>query len=47
MNWIDSSSTQGHEVEIALRLLLAALFGAVIGLEREMRDRPRVCAHIC
>lgn len=40
MNWIDSSSTQGHEVEIALRLLLAALFGAVIGLEREMRDRP-------
>jgi putative Mg2+ transporter-C (MgtC) family protein len=43
MNWLsflDSTSTQSHELEIALRLTLASLFGAVIGFERELRDRP-------
>lgn len=43
MNWLDfldSSSTQSHEVEITLRLLLAALCGAGIGFEREMQNRP-------
>lgn len=32
--------THTPEIEIALRLALATLLGAVIGVEREMRDRP-------
>jgi putative Mg2+ transporter-C (MgtC) family protein len=43
MDWkaiFDSSSTHTHELEIALRLMLAAGLGGVIGLDREMRDRP-------
>ena len=38
-HFLDSSSTQGHEVEITLRLLLAALCGAGIGFERKMQNR--------
>jgi putative Mg2+ transporter-C (MgtC) family protein len=36
----DSPATHLSEVTIALRLLLAAVFGAVIGYERERLDRP-------
>jgi putative Mg2+ transporter-C (MgtC) family protein len=32
--------THTSEIEIALRLVLATLLGAAIGVEREMRDRP-------
>ena len=30
----------GTEVEIAIRLLLAAIFGAVVGYEREHAEKP-------
>ncbi len=40
MSWSDVSSTHFAETEIAVRLLLACAAGAVVGLEREMRDRP-------
>jgi len=40
MTWLDSSFTHFAETEIALRLGLASLFGAVVGFEREMRNRP-------
>lgn len=40
LNFLDSSSTQGNEAEIALRLFLAALCGAGIGFDRELKDRP-------
>jgi putative Mg2+ transporter-C (MgtC) family protein len=43
MAWIDAldaGHTVTHELEIVLRLLLAAGAGAVIGIEREMKDRP-------
>jgi putative Mg2+ transporter-C (MgtC) family protein len=40
MTWLDSSVTHFAETEIALRLALASLFGAVVGFEREIRDRP-------
>ena len=40
MTWLDSSFTHFAETEIALRLGLASLFGAVVGFEREIRDRP-------
>ena len=36
----DSSHTHLAETEIAVRLLLAAGFGALVGFERELRDRP-------
>jgi putative Mg2+ transporter-C (MgtC) family protein len=37
---LDSAQTSIHELEIALRLLLAAAAGAVIGVEREIKERP-------
>jgi putative Mg2+ transporter-C (MgtC) family protein len=43
MNWtafLDAGSTQTSEIEIAVRLTLAAVFGGIIGVDREMRDRP-------
>ena len=43
MTWasmLDASHTVMHELEIALRLLLAAAAGAAIGIDREMKDRP-------
>jgi putative Mg2+ transporter-C (MgtC) family protein len=43
MSWstlLESSGTHTPELEIALRLILAVLFGGVLGLERELRDRP-------
>jgi len=30
----------GHQIDLAMRLLLAALFGALIGVEREHHERP-------
>ena len=39
-NSLDAGHTVTHELEIALRLVLAAAAGAAIGLEREMKDRP-------
>lgn len=39
-NLLDAPRTTIHELEIALRLVLAALFGGVLGLDREVRDRP-------
>lgn len=43
MAWFDMlvpEQTFIPEPQIALRLFLAALFGAIIGFEREVRDRP-------
>jgi putative Mg2+ transporter-C (MgtC) family protein len=43
MDWkaaFDASSTHTHELEMALRLMLAAGLGGVIGFDREMRHRP-------
>ncbi len=40
MPWLDSSFTHFQETDIALRLLIATAFGAVVGFEREVRDRP-------
>jgi putative Mg2+ transporter-C (MgtC) family protein len=43
MAWYDSldaGHTVTHELEIALRLVLAAAAGAAIGFEREIKDRP-------
>jgi putative Mg2+ transporter-C (MgtC) family protein len=40
MHWLDSLRTATPEAAIALRLLLAAALGAVIGLEREYMARP-------
>jgi putative Mg2+ transporter-C (MgtC) family protein len=40
MPWFDTLRTATPETAIALRLLLAASLGAVIGLEREFRARP-------
>jgi putative Mg2+ transporter-C (MgtC) family protein len=37
---LDASHTVTHELDIALRLTLAAAAGAVIGIERESKDRP-------
>lgn len=39
-NALDAGHTVTHELEILLRLLLAAAAGAAIGIEREMKDRP-------
>ena len=39
-SFYESTRTHIPELEIALRLVLAALFGGVIGLDRELRDRP-------
>ncbi len=39
MDWLDSVRTSTPEYLIALRLLLAAGLGAVIGFERESKDR--------
>lgn len=36
----DSLTTHLPESTIALRLIVAAVLGALIGVEREMRDRP-------
>lgn len=43
MAWYDSldvGHTVTHELQIGLRLVLAALAGAAIGFEREIKDRP-------
>jgi putative Mg2+ transporter-C (MgtC) family protein len=40
MAFLDSSATRTPEPEIALRLTLAALFGGVLGIDRELQDRP-------
>ena len=43
MAWYDSldaGHTVTHELEIGLRLVLAAAAGAAIGFERETKDRP-------
>ncbi|HXF55776.1 MAG TPA: MgtC/SapB family protein [Hyphomicrobiaceae bacterium] len=40
MNWLDSLATTIPETAIALRLLVAACLGGVIGLDRELRDMP-------
>lgn len=40
MTALDSLRTVTPELTIGLRLLLAALLGAAIGFERELRDRP-------
>ncbi len=43
MAWYDSFDAGGtlmHELEITLRLVLAAAAGAAIGFERESKDRP-------
>lgn len=43
MSWtalFDSARTHAPEVEILLRLVLASLVGGIVGLEREMKDRP-------
>lgn len=43
MTWVEMlvpERTYIPEPQIALRLFLAALFGAIIGFEREVRDRP-------
>jgi putative Mg2+ transporter-C (MgtC) family protein len=37
---LDAGHTVTHEMEIVLRLLLAAGAGAAIGVDREMKDRP-------
>lgn len=37
---LDASHTTTHELEIVLRLLMAAGAGAAIGIEREIKDRP-------
>lgn len=39
-NMLDASHTVTHELEILMRLLLAAVAGAAIGLDRELKDRP-------
>lgn len=39
-NALDSLQTQLPEFEIALRLVAASALGGVIGLEREVKDRP-------
>lgn len=36
----------GH-IELLGRLLLAALLGSVVGLERERLTGPRACARTC
>jgi putative Mg2+ transporter-C (MgtC) family protein len=40
MRWFEAIRTATPETAIALRLLLAAALGAVIGLEREYKARP-------
>jgi putative Mg2+ transporter-C (MgtC) family protein len=43
MSWtdaFDAGHTVTHELDIVLRLLMAAGAGAAIGIEREMKDRP-------
>lgn len=43
MSWtalFDSTRTHAPEMEIALRLVLASLVGGIVGLERELKDRP-------
>jgi len=40
MDWLDATNTYLLESEIALRLVLACLFGAILGFEREVHDRP-------
>jgi putative Mg2+ transporter-C (MgtC) family protein len=40
VSWLDSLRTVTPEATIAVRLLLAAALGAVIGLEREYKARP-------
>lgn len=38
-SWLDAASTERHELEIAFRFLLAGLCGALIGYEREIKNR--------
>ena len=43
MDWTDalnSTHTRTHELDILVRLLLAAAAGAAIGMERESKERP-------
>jgi putative Mg2+ transporter-C (MgtC) family protein len=40
MGWFESIRTVTPETTIAIRLLLAAALGAVIGFEREYKSRP-------
>ena len=43
MDWteaLNSAHTRTHELDILVRLLLAAAAGAAIGMERESKDRP-------
>jgi putative Mg2+ transporter-C (MgtC) family protein len=42
MAWdaLDSAHTRIHEMDILVRLLMAAAAGAAIGVEREFKDRP-------
>ena len=43
MDWTDAlnpAHTRTHELDILVRLLLAAAAGAAIGMEREIKDRP-------
>lgn len=40
MSFPDSPHTHFAESEIAIRLILATFFGALVGFERELRDRP-------
>jgi putative Mg2+ transporter-C (MgtC) family protein len=37
---LDAAHTTIHELDIVLRLLLAAAAGAAIGIDRELKDRP-------
>lgn len=39
-NFFDTHRTTVHELEIAVRFVLAALCSGAIGLDRELRDRP-------
>lgn len=38
--WLEGSQTVTPPAEILLRLTLAAAFGAIIGIDRELKDRP-------
>jgi len=40
MNWLAGESTALAPVELFLRLLIAALFGALIGFDRQLKNKP-------
>lgn len=40
LNFLDMPTTHFAEIEIVLRLVLAVLFGAAVGFERELKERP-------